>query len=157
MHKVYLSLGSNLGNRKENIKRALKLISKDNSIICCSHAYRTTPYGYTNQPDFINLALLIHSEMSAGVLLSFLKNIEKSLGRIPAIHWGPRTIDIDILFYDDLIIKEEDLIVPHPDIENRIFVLKPLMDICPDFVHPVLNKTIKELYDLLQLRLKSLS
>lgn len=150
MHKVYLSLGSNLGNRKENIKQALRLIATENKVLCCSHAYHTNPYGYTEQPKFINMAVLIQSEMDMRNLLYFLKGIERKLGRVKTFRWGPRIIDIDILFYDNLVISEKNLVIPHPDIENRLFVLKPLMDICPNFVHPILKKTIKDLYYFLR-------
>ena len=148
INKVYLSIGTNMGNRCRNIRKALCRICETESVISISHIYRTKPYGYLSQPDFINLALLIGTQKPPEALLDFFMSIESSLDRKREIHWGPRTIDIDILLYNDLIINTPRLKIPHPDMQNRWFVLKPMCDIAPDSIHPALNKTIQELFDL---------
>lgn len=148
MNKVYIAFGSNMGDRYEIVNNALKLIEKnDMKIIKKSNIYETEPYGYLEQPPFINGAILVETELSCREVLKRLLNIEKQLGRERIKRWGPRTIDLDIIFYNNEIYDEEDLKVPHPDMHNRDFVLKPILDINPNFFHPVFNKTILELYN----------
>jgi 2-amino-4-hydroxy-6-hydroxymethyldihydropteridine diphosphokinase len=154
MHKVYISIGSNIGNRKKNIRAAIERLKCAASSIRCSKPYRTAPYGYLNQPDFINMALEIETDYTPSHLLKELQEIEASLGRVRTIKWGQRTIDLDIIFYDNDIIEEAGLIIPHPDMQNRIFVLKPLMDLCPEYIHPLLKKSISSLYSDLASRLQ---
>jgi 2-amino-4-hydroxy-6-hydroxymethyldihydropteridine diphosphokinase len=144
-HKAVVAIGSNSGNRKENIRTALKSFASFCHIDKYSKAYKTKPYGNKNQPDFINMAVLIETSLSPTELLDKLLEIETHLGRERTIHWGERTIDLDIIFYDNLVIQTENLTIPHPDMQNRDFVLKPLMDICPDWEHPVLKKKARKL------------
>ncbi len=151
MHKVVIAIGTNLGNRKENIEKAIEKI-RENKITVekVSSIYETAPYGYTEQPAFLNCALLGETVLSPRELLETLLAIEKEMGRVRKIHWGPRIIDLDIIFYDDLVINEPDLKIPHPDMQNREFVLKPISEIAPCFVHPVFCETVKTLYEELK-------
>jgi 2-amino-4-hydroxy-6-hydroxymethyldihydropteridine diphosphokinase len=143
---IYLLLGSNLGNRRKNLSWALKRISRDaGSIITISSLYQTAAWGKTSQPDFLNQAIELEVTLSPHKLLKVCLKIEELLGRIRSEKWGPRTIDIDILFYKDLVAQSTDLILPHPEIQNRRFTLVPLNEICPDFIHPILNKPIGQL------------
>ncbi len=146
IHTAYISIGSNLGNRKNNIRLAIKKLMGFCNIEAYSRVYRTKPYGVTDQPDFINLAVRVSTILEPAELLEELKAVEDSLGRVRIIRWGPRTIDLDILFFDDLIIKTENLTIPHPDLQNRYFVLKPLNDISPDYIHPVIKLTVAEMF-----------
>ncbi len=146
MKKVFLALGSNVGNRKENIEKAIELLGEKISNIKTAKIYKTKPVGVENQPEFLNTAIVGFTELEPEKLLEFTKSVEKKVGRVYRFRWGPREIDIDILFYEDLIIKTKELTIPHPRIQERDFVLKPLLDLEPDFVHPVLKKTIKEIY-----------
>ncbi len=148
MSIVYIGIGSNLGNREENCKRAIELIpEKGIRVSECSSMIETEPWGVTDQPKFINMAVEVETSLGPEELLSVLKKIEHDIGRVPDIRWGPRAIDLDILLYDDIILKQPDLEIPHPGIKERDFVLKPLTEIAPDIVHPVLKKRIKELLD----------
>ncbi|MEW6102486.1 MAG: 2-amino-4-hydroxy-6-hydroxymethyldihydropteridine diphosphokinase [bacterium] len=144
---AFLLLGSNIGDREENIKNALSLIGKieETSIIRTSKIYETEPWGYKNQPFFLNSATKIETDLSPQNLLLELKNIEKIMGRKKTKRYGPRIIDIDILFYGDLIINEKDLIIPHKELTNRRFALICLKEIAGEFIHPIHKKTIKEL------------
>lgn len=147
MSIVFIGLGSNIGNRDLNIEMALeKLQKKGVKILCYSSFYATKPYGYTDQPEFLNGVAEITTDLTPRCLLNLLLDIESELGRKRRIKWGPRIIDLDILFYDDLVIDEKGLTIPHPDLHNRRFVLEPLNEIDPEFIHPVLGKTVKELY-----------
>jgi 2-amino-4-hydroxy-6-hydroxymethyldihydropteridine diphosphokinase len=150
MHKVYLLLGSNLGDRNKNIELAISEL-KDCGIIISkmSSLYNTKPWGYTEQPDFLNQAIECFTNLGAVELLREIKKIEKKLGRKNNIKYGPRIIDIDIIFYDDLILKSEELTIPHPLMHERYFVLKPLSEIAPDFVHPELKISVKNLLEKL--------
>lgn len=150
MHIAYIAFGSNMGDKRDNIKKALDKIRKRKiNIIKVSSIYETEPYGVLDQDSFLNGVLKIETTLDPNELLQELLDIEKELKRVRKRKWGPRTIDLDIIFYDDLIINEENLKVPHPDMQNRKFVLKPLCDIEPDLCHPVLKKSMKELYELL--------
>lgn len=150
-HKVFIALGSNLGDREKNILDAINyMIEEGIDIIGISSIIETAPYGLTEQPSFLNCVVEGITNFSPRELLFILLDIERRLLRVRTIRWGPRTIDLDIIFYDDLIIDEPDLKIPHPDMQNRIFVLKPLSEIAPNFVHPVLRKTIKALLDELE-------
>jgi dihydroneopterin aldolase/2-amino-4-hydroxy-6-hydroxymethyldihydropteridine diphosphokinase len=143
MPEIYLSLGTNQGNREKNLQKALNMIRQlAISSISLSTTIETKPYGYLEQGLFLNMAIGGITDLNPYELLSSVKKIESALGRKKTFHWGPRLIDIDILFYENLIMNEKDLIIPHPDIENRIFVLQPLVQIAPHFIHPVLKKNM---------------
>ncbi len=144
-HIVYLALGTNLGDRLANLKAAIDLLSRSAVLGPRSNIYETPPWGYADQPAFLNMAVKCKTDLDAASLLKRLKQIEVEVGRVESFRWGPRQMDIDILFYDDLVFESESLVIPHPHLHERAFVLVPLADIAPDFVHPVLKKTIKEL------------
>ncbi len=144
--RIFLSLGSNLGNRKINLSKALRFIEeKDIRIKKVSSIYKTPPWGKKDQPEFLNQVIEAETEVSPKKLLNTCKEIEKKMGRKKGERWGPRIIDIDILFYGEKIIKEENLTIPHPLITERAFVLLPLYEIAPDFIHPVRKEKIKAL------------
>ena len=147
MSKVYLSIGSNKGNRSVLINKAIDEIEKKVGIIISrSSMYQSKSWGFDSN-DFYNLCLLIDTDITPKSLLINLKKIEKSIGREDTDgSYSDRFIDIDILFYDNIITDLEDLKIPHPKIEIRKFVLVPMLEIADDYVHPILNKTIKELY-----------
>ena len=139
---IFLLVGTNLGNRLENIKLALQKISeKVGEIVNTSSVYETAAWGKTEQPDFYNLALEIATEKNPQEVLSLLQSIEKEMGRIRVERWEERIIDIDILYFSDQIINSPQLTVPHPEIPNRRFTLEPLNEIGADFMHPVLHKS----------------
>ena len=148
MSKVYLSIGSNKGNRSVLINKAIDEIEKKVGIIISrSSMYQSKSWGFDSN-DFYNLCLLIDTDIMPKSLLINLKKIEKSMGREDIDgSYSDRFIDIDILFYDNITTDSEDLKIPHPKIEIRKFVLVPMLEIADDYVHPILNKTIKELYN----------
>ncbi|NLM06371.1 MAG: 2-amino-4-hydroxy-6-hydroxymethyldihydropteridine diphosphokinase [Tissierellia bacterium] len=144
--KAWIGLGSNLGDREQYIKEALAAIEKNGiKILSVAKMKETEAYGLEDQPSFLNTVALLETDLFPHDLLKLLLEIEKSLGRTREIKWGPRTIDLDILFYEDEIIDSDNLKVPHPDLQNRLFVLEPLAEISPDKTHPIFKKTIKEL------------
>ncbi|MCK5140074.1 MAG: 2-amino-4-hydroxy-6-hydroxymethyldihydropteridine diphosphokinase [Thermodesulfovibrionia bacterium] len=146
MPTAYIGIGSNLGNREENCEKAVtRLLKKGVHVVKRSSLYETGPWGVREQPKFINMAVEVDTELKPYELLKTLKGIESELGRTKGIRWGPRVIDLDILLYNDLIMKTYDLEIPHPHINDREFVLKPLSDIAPDKIHPVFKKRIKNL------------
>ncbi len=146
MHTAYIGLGSNLGNREENCRQALRLLQANGILIKKqSRMYETEPWGVKDQPKFINMAVEVETDKKPEVLVAVLKNIENKIGRTETVKWGPRVIDLDILFYDELILKTPALEIPHPLLHEREFVLKPLCDIAPDKKHPVIGKTVKEM------------
>ena len=146
-HKVYLSVGSNLGERQQFLQAAVNLLHECREIrkVKVSNLIETAPYGYTDQPPFLNGAVELETLFTPQELLHVLNKIEAELGRERLIHWGPRTVDLDIIFYDDEIIADADLIIPHVDMQNRLFVLEPLNMLCPGKVHPVLHRTVAQL------------
>ena len=145
--KVYLSVGTNLGNRENNISNCIDYLEKISEIKNISKIYETVPYKVQiEQDDFLNLALEINFSESAENLLIEINKIEKELGRVrSSIRNEPREIDIDIIFFGNQIINKKDLVVPHPRFRERLFVLEPLNDIAPDFLDPITNKTINQL------------
>ena len=143
----YLGLGSNMGDLKANLETAIEKINSitNSGVIKVSSFYSTKAWGYAEQADFLNAVIEVKTDYSPEEFLSFTQNIEKEMGRVKNFKYGPRVIDIDILFYGDKIINVPHLTIPHPEIENREFVLCPLNEIAPDFVHPVLKKSIKNI------------
>ena len=145
---VYIGLGSNIGNREENLSRAVDMLGNIAGIRVTrvSSYYNTSPVGYTEQPDFLNAVAELTTSLTAYELLWHCREIEKQLKRERVIHWGPRTIDLDLLLFGDLILEDELLTIPHPRMLEREFVLKPFNEIAPKIVHPICRKSINELY-----------
>lgn len=154
MALVYLSLGSNLGDRVAYIQQAVKLLQANNAVtlVRSSTLYETEPWGNRQQDWFINAVVEIKTQLSPFELLKHCQNIETQLGRVRegVPRWGKRTMDIDILFYGDEIINTPELTVPHKYLQDRAFTLVPLLELIPNFKHPILNKTILELHDALE-------
>ena len=147
-HEAFVAFGSNLGDKEKFIDEAIEALSNLSqiNIVAISDKIVTKPYGNVEQDVFLNGVMKIETLLPADELLQILQKVEEHAGRERKIHWGPRTLDLDIIFYDDDIISEDDLIVPHPDMKNRDFVLKPLMQIAPYKLHPVYRKTISDMY-----------
>lgn len=146
MENLFLLTGSNIGNSKQHLQQAKQFINERIGIIVkSSSVYKTEPWGNKDQQDFLNQVLLVETRLSAEDALIQLLQIEKEMGRNRIQKWEPRIIDIDILFYGDLIIKTEKLILPHPLLHERRFTLLPLAEIAAGYMHPVLHKTIEEL------------
>ena len=150
LHKVFLGLGANVGDKKANLLKAIELLKEKISDVAIASIYETKPWGYKEQDNFLNTALMGNTSLSPIELFRSIKDIEKRVGRIKRFKWGPREIDIDILFYDNLIYKDDTLEIPHPRLHERDFVLKPLMDLDTDLEHPVFKKTIGKLYKSLR-------
>lgn len=148
-HKSYIGIGSNMGNKEDNIKEAIALInnSKDCKVLKTSSFYTTKPVGYLEQDDFLNCAIEIKTTLTPIKLVRFLLMIEKELKRERIVRWGPRTIDLDVLLYDNIVSSDEEIIIPHPRMHERYFVLKPLNEIAPYALHPLLNKRIFQIYN----------
>jgi 2-amino-4-hydroxy-6-hydroxymethyldihydropteridine diphosphokinase len=144
-HTVHLSLGTNLGDRAANLKQALASLTPQMRVRKKSDVYETPPWGYTEQEPFLNQAVELTTYLEPEPLLKHLKRLEVALGREATFRYGPRLIDMDILFYDDLVFESPLLTIPHQHLHERGFVLLPMMDIAPDHVHPVLGKSIREL------------
>jgi len=147
MTTVFIGIGSNMGDRLDNCQRAIELIGEKIVIRRASSFYETEPWGYSAQDDFVNCVVETATSLGAGELLSTLQDIEKGVGRdgVAAMKWGPRIIDLDILFYGDTVVSEEGLNIPHPHLHQRAFVLAPLAEIAPTLLHPVLNKNPAEM------------
>ncbi len=146
-HIAYIGIGSNLGDKLSQCERAVSEILKVNNhkVLARSSLFKAQPVGYTPQDWFVNGVLKIETDLDPPELLRTLKTIESKLGRTETFRWGPRAIDLDILFFDDIEIDTEELQIPHPQIQNRQFVLIPLAEIDRSLVHPVLKKTIQQL------------
>ena len=153
---IYIALGTNLGDKEHNLKEALRLLSyKGITVSRVSDFFVTKPYGVTDQPDFLNAVAEIETDKSPTELLQLLLQTEQDMGRKRIRRWGERNIDLDLLLYDNRIIELPELKVPHPDMQNRDFVLCPLAQIAPHTVHPVLKKTVVQLWKELQDRGKA--
>ena len=146
---VYLGLGSNLGDRAANLRNALRRLSHLARPEEVSSLYETAPVGEEEQPLFYNAVCRIVTALEPEALLRHLKEIEFAIGRSPGPRWGPRIIDLDILLYSDWVLEQEDLVIPHPLLAERAFVLIPLAELAPDLAHPVLGKPLRELLSAL--------
>lgn len=155
-HTVYLSLGTNMGDKKKNLLAAIEKIGKleNTKITSQSTILETEPFGYTEQDMFLNACIEIKTLFTPQELLEKLLSIELEMGRVRTIKWGPRIIDIDILFFDDEIIQDKNLAVPHPWISERMFVLEPLCEIAPNLIHPLERKPVATLKRILEKELE---
>lgn len=144
-HIVYLALGTNLGDRLANLKQAITALTPQLEVKAKSQVYETPPWGFEDQPKFLNQVLKANTYLDPEPLLKHLKRLEVALGRKEAFPNGPRLIDLDILFYDDLVMDKPSIVIPHPRLQERGFVLLPLMEIAPNLVHPVNKKSVREM------------
>lgn len=146
MSVAYIALGSNLGDKAANLRQAVKLLqAKGLQIRAVSSFFQTEPYGVTDQPEFINAAACVETSLPPEALLKLLLDTELEMGRVRLRHWGERNIDLDLLLYDDLIYHSDKLTLPHPDMQNRLFVLQPLAEFAAEKIHPVYKKSIQTL------------
>jgi len=152
MTEIFLALGSNLGDRAANLEAAIGALAPDVEVIERSPVYETAPEYVTDQPRFLNMALRGETALDPGSLLRRLKAIETALGRTPTVRFGPRVIDLDILFYGDEVVRTTDLVVPHPSMAERAFVLRPLADLAPAKRHPATGRTVREMLQSLPAR-----
>ena len=151
MADYYLLLGSNMGNREQNLNHAVEQIgSKLGKVVTQSSIYETEPWGLEQQPAFLNKAVQVESGLEPMAFLENIFEIQKSMGKVQTGHWGPRNIDIDILYCDDVVLKSETLTIPHPRLYERNFALVPLIEIAGDLTDPVLKITVDEIYDRCQ-------
>ena len=149
MTEIFLALGSNLGDRAANLEAAIAALAPDVEVLERSPVYESDPKYVTDQPPFLNMALRGRTGLDAAALLRRLKDIEAALGRKPTARYGPRVIDLDIVFYGDEIVETPDLVVPHPAMSERAFVLRPLADLAPDKRHPATGRTVRDMLDAL--------
>lgn len=151
-HEVYVALGSNMGERNQYIKKAIAALQlqEDSRVLKVSSVIETEPYGVTEQDKFLNGVLKMETKLTPWELLDSLHRIEADANRERKIHWGPRTLDLDILLYDDMVLQEDDLCIPHVDMQNRVFVLAPMAEIAPYKRHPVFGLTMKEMLSQLE-------
>lgn len=147
-HEAFIALGSNIGNLDENLQTALKHLEVNGmEILAVSDFITTEPYGVTDQPKFLNAVCKVATTLGPIELLRTILGIELTMGRERKRHWGERNIDLDLILYEDVVMDSEELKLPHPDMQNRDFVLVPLAQIAPDYKHPVFKKTIKALLE----------
>ena len=146
-HIVYLALGSNMGSRLVNLKAAVSNLTPQMTVKKKSSVYETPPWGFEDQAPFLNQVIMAETYLEPEALLGHLKRLEAALGRVPSFENGPRLIDIDILFFDDVIIDTASVAIPHPRLHKRAFVLVPLAEVAPELIHPVLRKSINELLE----------
>ena len=143
---AYIALGSNLGDKEKNLRRALLLLTQQGvEVMRVSSFLSTEPYGVTDQPQFLNAVACVRTSLAPLALLDVLLATELAMGRVRLRHWGERNIDLDLLLYEDVVLDTPRLRLPHPDMQNRDFVLLPLAEIAPELKHPTLQKTIWEL------------
>jgi len=147
-HIVYLALGTNLGDRPANLKQAIAALTPQMEVKARSGVYETPPWGFEDQPKFLNQVVKVNTYLDPEPLLKHLKRLEVALGRKESFPNGPRLIDMDILFYDDLVVDKPSIVIPHPRLQERGFVLLPLMEIAPNLVHPVNKKSVREMAEL---------
>lgn len=145
MHVVFLALGSNIGDRETNLRAAIHALEPEVHPIACSPVYETPPWGYLDQPKFLNQAVKAETCLSPPNLLDYIKEIEIQQGRQKTFRNGPRLIDLDIIFYDQEVIDSPPLTIPHPRLESRAFVLVPLADLAPHYQHPILKVSVLDL------------
>jgi len=147
MNRVFIGLGSNVGDRLRYLQRAVTALGElpGTSVKNLSAVYETEPVGLKDQPTFLNAVVEIETTLDVRSLYAALKEIERQLGRVTRQRWGPREIDLDLLYYNDMVLSDSDLSVPHPEVSNRRFVLIPLAEIAPEFIDPVRNTTIREM------------
>lgn len=146
MNKVFLLIGGNMGDRLQNLHQAIDLLAAScGPVLQQSAVYETAAWGKTDQAAFLNQAIVLSTALSPQELITTILSVEEKMGRLRMEKFGPRVIDIDIMFYDDAIIHEPNLIIPHPELQNRRFALVPMTEIAPRMVHPVLNKTLEQL------------
>ena len=150
---AYIALGSNLGDKEKNLRRALLLLTQQGvEVVRVSSFLSTEPYGVTDQPQFLNAVACVRTSLAPLALLDVLLATELAMGRVRLRHWGERNIDLDLLLYEDVVLDTQRLRLPHPDMQNRDFVLLPLAEIAPELKHPTLQKTICELKENLMNR-----
>ena len=150
LHTAHIALGSNLGDKEANLRRALELLDERGvEVVKVSTFICTEPYGVTDQPQFVNAVCQVRTSLEPLALLHTLLGIEQEMGRVRLRHWGERNIDLDLLLYEDVVMDTPELKLPHPDMQNRDFVLLPLFEIAPELIHPVLRKNIRELKEKL--------
>ena len=153
MSIAYIALGSNLGDKEKNLRRALLLLTQQGvEVVRVSSFISTEPYGVTDQPQFLNAVACVRTSLAPLALLDVLLATELAMGRVRLRHWGERNIDLDLLLYEDVVLDTPRLRLPHPDMQNRDFVLLPLAEIAPELKHPTLQKTIWELKEKLMSR-----
>ncbi len=146
-HTVFIALGSNLGDREAHLQAARAALRRVVWFTGVSPIYETAPWGYTDQPPFLNQVVMGLTALSPHALLTFLKTTERRLGRQPTFRYGPRVVDLDLLFYDQLVLETPELVIPHPRLHQRAFVLVPLHDLAPHWRHPVFGRTVTDLLD----------
>ncbi len=144
-HSAYIALGTNLGERRANLRRAIEMMGPGVRVLRKSPVYETTPWGVLDQPDFLNQVVAVETDLAPHRLLMELKRIEAEMGREQTVRYGPRIIDLDILFYNDEVIDLPSLTIPHPYLHERAFVLAPLNDLIPERAHPLLGKTVRQM------------